>query len=440
MTDKSKKIWGWMMYDWAAQPYNTLLITFIFAPYFTGAVVGDPVQGQALWGLMMGIVGVCLALGAPILGAISDHIGPRRPWLLFFSFLYVVGSFGLWWAMPNMDSVTMILILFGIGVLGMEWSQVFANSMLPEMGDAEELGRISGNGWAWGYAGGIISLVIMLLLLAENEEGKTLLGRAPLFGLDTETRQGTRMVGPLTAVWYAVFMIPFFIWVPDRVRRQNVTGGIAAGLSSLWETIKTLPNNISLSAYLASSMFYRDALVGVFAFGGIYAEGVLGWSIIQIGIFGIVAAFGAMVFTYLGGFIDKRIGPKRTIALSIAVLIAVCTVIIAIGRDSFFGVPLAEGSTLPDKVFMFCGAVLGGFGGVLQASSRHMMVHQASPERMTEAFGLYGLAGKATSFIAPSTIGLVTHITQNQRLGMVPVVILFLIGLCLLFWVESKEG
>ena len=439
MGNYGKKIWGWMMYDWAAQPYNTLLITFIFAPYFTSTVVGDPVAGQSMWGVMTAMVGLTLAVMGPISGAIADTTGPRKPWLVFFSVLYVVGAFGLWWAVPGMDNVTAILILFGIGMLGMELSQVFVNSMLPDMGETKDLGRIGGNAWALGYVGGLILLFVMLLLLAENDEGKTLLGNSPLFGLDAETRQGTRSVGPLTALWYIVFMIPFFLWVPDTKKKATTSGAITRAFSELWATLKRLPENLSFASYLVSSMFYRDALLGVYAFGGIYASGVLEWSIVQIGIFGIISGVAAAVFTYLGGFADKAYGPKWVITVSVLTLIVVCILIIGTSREQFFGVALAETSSFPDKLFLICGAAIGAAGGALQSASRTMLVLQADEDRMTEAFGLYALAGRATAWMAPSLIALVTYLTQNQRLGISPVVVLFLIGLCLLFWVETDK-
>jgi len=428
-----------MMYDWAAQPYNTLLLTFIFAPYFTSAVIGDAVRGQALWGYMTGTVGICLAILGPVLGAVADTTGPRKPWIALFSVFYLIGSFTLWWAVPGTSDVTIVLIAFALGFMGMEFSQIFVNAMLPDLGPRRELGRISGSGWAWGYVGGVVSLVIMLLFLAENADGKTLLGSAPLFGLDPATRQGTRSVGPVTALWFLIFMVPFFLWVPDAPRRQRVSGAAVKGLKELGNTLRTLPRNVSLAAFLGSSMLYRDALNGIFFFGGIYAAGVLGWSVTQIGVFGIIAAISGALFTWLGGFGDRAFGPKVMITGTVLTLIAVCIVVVGTGREAIFGVAMAEGSGLPDTLFMICGAVIGAAGGTLQAASRTMVVHQANPTRMTEAFGLYALSGRATSFLAPFSIAIVTDLTQNQRLGITPVIVLFLVGLFMLLWVKPAE-
>ncbi len=436
----NKVIWSWMSYDWAAQPFHTLLVTFIFAPYFASTVMSDPVAGQSMWGFMMALAGIVMALSAPILGAYADAVGPRKPWIFLFSILFVVGTIPLWMAVPEMENTTFILILFAIGLIGVEFSQIFVNAMLPDLGDSSEIGRISGTGYAIGYAGGVLALFIMLLFLAENADGVTLSGNPPILGLDPETRQGTRSVGPVTGIWYIVFMIPFFLWVPDVKRRVRTSNVVSSALKDLMLTIRRLPENVSLAAYLGSSMFYRDALNGLYTFGGIYAAGVLGWTITQIGIFGIIAAITAAIFSWVGGYIDRLIGPKKLIIICILILILVCTLIVGTSRDTFFSAPLADTSTLPDKLFMFCGALIGGAGGALQASSRTMMVFQANKERMTEAFGLYALSGRATAFLAPGLVALVTDLTQSQRLGILPIIGLFLIGLVMLVWVDPKEG
>ena len=437
MVKYDKKIWSWMLYDWAAQPYSTLLITFIFAPYFTSVVVGDPILGQSLWGMMTAVVGLSLAVLGPVLGAISDTSGLRKIWMAFFSFLYVLGAYSMWWAFPGAESFTVILVLFGIGMLGMELSQIFVNSMLSEICSEKDIGRVSGNGWSLGYVGGLLLLFITLLFFAENNVGLTLLGYPPVFGLDASVREGTRAVGPLTAIWYVLFMIPFFLFIPENKVKtsKNVT---VSALRSLWKSIKKLPSNISLSSYLVSSMFYRDALVGIYSFGGIYASGVLGWSITQIGIFGIISGIAAAIFTFLGGFADKFFGPKRVIIFCIFVLILVCILIVGTSRNGFFGISLNEFSPFPDNLFLICGVAIGAAGGALQSASRTMLVLQADKDRMTEAFGLYALSGRATSWMAPALIGFVTYMSQNQQLGILPVVGLFILGLGPLIWVKPN--
>lgn len=438
MVSLRKRIWGWWSFDWANQPYNTLLLTFVFAPYFASAVAPDPVTGQAMWGWMLALSGLVIALAAPVMGAIADSSGNRRFWLLLWSVLYALGAASLWLAVPDADPTTLWLVLlaFAVGLVGLEFGIVFTNATLPELGARDDLGRISGTGWALGYVGGLVSLVIMLLFLAENDQGVTLIGLAPAFGLDAAAREGTRFVGPFTALWYVVFVIPFFLWVPIKSAGKRVSGALHQGLRELAHSLRALPTRRSLFAYLGASLLYRDALNGIYAFGGIYAAGVLGWSIVQIGVFGILAAAVGALACWLAGKLDSRFGPKPVIIGCVALLMGVCLIIVGTDRTMALFIPVAQGSSLPDITFYICGALIGAGGGSLQSASRTMMVRQADPARMTEGFGLYALSGKALAFLAPALVALVTTLTESQRMGVAPLIVLFMAGLLLLAFVN----
>ena len=445
-----KRIWGWYFFDWASQPYNTLLLTFIFGPYFaqtaTAALVADGMplapakaQAQAYWGYGLTATGITIALLAPVLGAVADSSGKRMPWVWLFSALYVIGSAALWWTEPQDFSILWALFFFGIGLIGMEFATIFTNSYLPELDpDPGERGRISGSGWAFGYVGGVLALIVMIALFQAGENGKTMAGLQPLFGLDTQTKADTRIVGPVTAIWFAVFMIPFFLYTRDTPKPNAVRYRLGSGLSDLARTLRNLPSHPSLMAYLGSSMFYRDALNGMYTFGGIYALGVLNWSIIDIGIFGILAAISGAVFCWVGGRVDKRVGPMPVIIFCCVILILTAILIISLTPTSVLGMDVGAGSALPDIAFYLAGALIGAAGGALQASSRNMLTRQGNPDRMTESFGLYALSGKATSFLAPGLIAITSDLTGSQRLGITPVVGLFIIGLFLLLWVKPN--
>jgi UMF1 family MFS transporter len=443
-----RRIWGWWSFDLASQPYFTLGLTFVFGPYFASVATESfmavglaeqaaDARAQSLWSLGQTITGLCIAFLAPLLGALADNTGRRMPWIVAFSLFYVAGAASLWFLTPDGSFLIGALIAFGIGLIGAEFTTIFTNSLLPDLGPEAEIGRISGTGFALGYTGGVVSLFIMLLLFVESTNGTTLIGLAPALGLDPTQMEGTRAVGPFIALWYMVFMIPFFLWVRD-VPRPYKAGGIGPAVAELVATLRSLPGRISLAAYLGSSMFYRDALNALYGFGGTYAVLVLNWSITQVGIFGIIAAIASAVATWIGGKVDSAIGPKPVVIAMIVVLIGVCGFVLGLTRESVWGVALAPGSTLPDTAFFICGAVIGGAGGVLQAASRTLMCRHAETDKPTEAFGLYALSGKATAFLGPALIGLTTAALGDARLGMVPLIGLFVIGLILLIWVNPE--
>ena len=442
-----RRIWGWWAFDWASQPYNTLVLTFIFGPYFaqvvTEALVGQgfesgaaKAQAQAYWGYGLTISGVIIAVMAPVLGAFADSTGKRMRWVWLFSVMYAFGAWMLWYTAPGSFDITMTLIFFGIGLIGMEFATIFTNAMLPSLGNHEDIGRISGTGWAWGYVGGVLALAIMLVAFQAGSTGKTMIGIDPILGLDPATKEDTRVVGPLTSLWYVVFMIPFFLWVRERPDPNHTPYKVGTALRDLWGTITGLPRHPSLLAYLGGSMFYRDALNGMYTFGGIYALGVLEWSIMEVGIFGIVAALTGALFAWIGGKADHAFGPKPVIVTCILTLLFTAILVVGISRETIFGLRLSPGSALPDILFYVAGGLIGAAGGALQSASRTMVVRQSNPTRMTEAFGLYALSGKATTFLAPALIALASDMSGSQRFGITPLIALFLIGLILLVWVK----
>ena len=445
MISAKKRILGWYFFDWASQPYNTLLLTFIFGPYFAevarthyaGTGLDPQAAGaaaQAYWGYGLAAASIIIAVLAPILGAIADGTGRRLIWVWVFSALYVIGSFALWWVVPGQGNLFWAVAFFGLGFIGMEFATIFTNALLPSLGDHDEIGGISGSGFAFGYLGGVIALALMLTLLAENATtGLTLLKINPIFGLDATTREGTRAVGPFTAIWYVVFMIPFFLWVKEPKTKAHPLR-IGAAFSSLMALLASLAHRRSLAAYLVSSLFYRDALNALYGFGGVYASGVLGWSIIQIGVFGVVGAVTATIASWVGGKLDRKFGPKPVIAVCVVILTIVCGIIVGMTPEYLWGMSLTPG--MADKIFFACGALIGGAGGALQAASRTMIVRHTTPDHAAEAFGLFALSGKVASFISPFLIAIATTASGSQRIGISPLIALFLAGLLLLLWVR----
>src|SRR3989440_7100941 len=315
---------SWIFFDWAAQPYFTLITTFVFAPYFATHVASDPASGQALWGFATAAAGLMIALMSPVLGAIADASGRRKPWIAAFGALLVIGSALMWFGKPGDASVIPPLLLaYAIATIGAEFAIVFNNAMMPTLVPPDRIGRLSGTGWATGYVGGILSLGLVLGFLAANpESGRTLFGLKPLFGLDPVTHQGDRITGPLTGIWFVIFVTPMFLLTPDYPAKRPIREALRQGLSDLKRSLGELPKQKSLAAFLLANMIYTDGLVSLFAFGGIYAAGTFGWDTIRIGTFGIILAIAGTFGAWLGGKLDDKLGPKRVIGGSMMILLA----------------------------------------------------------------------------------------------------------------------
>ena len=443
-----RRIQGWMMFDWATQPFYTLGLTFIFGPYFA-SVASDTflntgmdetsadATAQTIWSWGQAIAGLFVAVIGIIAGAYADSTGRRMPWLWAASIVFIFCAWMLWYMVPDGSTIWSSLIIFSIAFIAAELALVFTNAVLPSLGEQNDVGKISGNGAALGYTGGILSLFIMLFFFFDDG-GKTFIGLEPGFGLlDPDKREGTRAVGPLISIWFIIFMVPYFLWVREN-KNPNREGGFGQSMKELKASLLGMLKRPSLFSFMGAQMFYRDALNGLYAFGGVYAVLVLDWGLTQLGIFGILGGVSAALVTWISGKYDRKLGPKPVIYFHVWVLIVVSLCIIGMSRTSFYGIVLPDGSSLPDIIFYVCGAAIGGSGGGVYAASRSMMVRHTNPNRPTEAFGLFALAGKATAFLAPLLIGVFTYLLNDARLGFSPVIGLFILGLILMRWVHPK--
>ena len=447
MTDQERRypprsaVAGWMLFAWAAEPFFTLITTFVFAPYFAAHVAPDPASGQSLWGFATAAAGLTIALLSPALGAIADASGRRKPWIAAFGVLLVVGASLMWFGSPgNVGIIPALLLAYAVAIVGAEFAIVFNNSMMPTLVPPEQIGRLSGTGWAIGYVGGILSLILVLgFLAASPESGRTLFGFAPLFGLDPVTHQGDRIVGPLTSLWFIVFALPMFLLTPDYPAKRRFGDALREGLNELKQTLRELPQRKSMAAFLLANMVYTDGLVSLFAFGGIYAAGTFGWSTIQIGTFGIILAIAGTFGAWLGGKLDDALGPKRVITGAMMILLFAIVAILLVDKDSILFVavtPPTPGGALfaapAERAYLLLGCLIGAVGGPLQAASRTLLVQLAPKDRIAQYFGLFALTGKVTSFVGPLLIGVVTAATASQKAGMATLVLFFVAGLALL--------
>jgi UMF1 family MFS transporter len=438
---------GWILFDWAAKPFFTLVTTFVFAPYFATHVAPDPASGQALWGFATAAAGLIIALMSPVLGAIADASGRRKPWIAAFGALLVIGSCLMWFGKPgDASAIPLLLVAYGIATVGVEFATVFNNAMMPSLVPPDSMGRLSGTGWAIGYVGGILSLILVLCFLAASPDtGRTLLGFMPLFGLDPVMHEGDRVTGPLASVWFVVFVLPMFVLTPDYPAKLPVYDALRQGLIDLRHTLAGLPNRKSMAAFLLANMIYTDGLVSLFAFGGIYAAGTFDWNTTQIGSFGVILAVAGALGAWIGGKLDDKFGPKRVIAGSLLILLASIISILFVGKRTIAFIEVAPPasshllfSSATERVYLVLGCMIGAAGGPLQAASRTLLIRLAPKESVTQYFGLFALTGRITSFIGPLLIGLVTTITASQRFGMAALVLFFVLGLLLL--TQVKDG
>jgi UMF1 family MFS transporter len=437
---------GWVLFDVAAQPVFTLVTTFVFAPYFAARVAPTPADGQALWGFATAAAGLTIALLAPILGAVADATGRRKRWIALFSSLVVLGCCMLWWSIPGAEwAVPVALIGFVVATVGVEFATAFTNAMMPGLVPPERLGRLSGLGWACGYAGGLVSLALILVFFAADPTtGRTLAGLAPVLGLDPATSEGDRAAGPFSAIWYVLFITPLFLWTPDSPAGLKLRLAVRSGIAQLAETVAHVRSHRNVLLYLVAHMVYADGLVALFAFGGIYAAGSFGWTTIELGVFGILLTISGTAGALIGGPLDDRLGPKTVVLGALGLLALASLGILSVDREHvLFFLPVAppvpgDGlfASAPEQVYLGLGLLIGAVGGPLQSASRTLLCRLAPQGRMTEFFGLFALSGKVTSFAAPLLVGLVTAITASQRIGISLLLVFFVGGALILLRVQ----
>jgi UMF1 family MFS transporter len=440
--------YSWALFDWANQPFFTVIITFIFGQYFANVMVGDVVNGQAEWAFTQSTSGVIIAILSPFLGAMADASGRRKPYIFFFQCLVAVGCIALWWAYPHRpDIVTPISWAVVVATIGAEMSIVFNNAQLPTIVRPERMGRLSGLGWGLGYCGGLVALFAVLIVSRPSMFGLSSTDQ-PLFGLDPQTYTVERLAGPASALWLAIFVIPMFLFTPDgqAVRRLSLLEAARDGGLALFHTVRKLRHYRNALLYLVAFMLYNDGLAAIIAFGGVFAAAIFGWDTVTIGIFGIVVTVFAIPGAFLGGALDDRIGSKRTVQLAVlGVIVATIGIVSISARGVLFFLPapaLDPNRSLfgspQEQVFMIFALLLGFCMGPMQAASRTMIGRLAPKGMSGEFFGLFALSGRATAWMAPLAIGIVTTATQSNRLGVACVLFFLVLGFVLLLGVREE--
>jgi UMF1 family MFS transporter len=408
---------SWCLFDWANSAFPTIVTTFLFSAYFTDYVADTHAAGQSLWSLANGIAALVVALVSPVLGAIADQGGRRKPWLFVLSLVSIVATAALWFVRPDPGVVVYALVVAGIATLGFELGFTFYNAMLPDLAPAGYLGRLSGWGWGIGYAGGLACLGISLVVFVQPEPSP--------FGFDRAAAEHVRIVMPFAALWFAVFALPLFLWTPDRPASKHPLGTIVrGGLAELARTLRQIRRYRMIVRFLIAKMIYMDGLNTLFVVGGTFAAGVIGMSVAEVLLFGIILNVAAGAGAFAFAWVDDWLGAKPTI-------------LIALGALMLLG---GAALVIDDKVWFYVLATaLGVFLGPAQAASRSFMARLAPPAQRTEFFGLYNLAGKVTAPAGPLLVGAVTWLFDSQRAGMAVIIPFFLVGALLLLAVKEPR-
>ncbi|MDY0908199.1 MFS transporter [Microbacterium sp. CFBP9034] len=439
-----RQVISWALWDWATQPFNTVLLTFVWVPSFlvspffldpviaaSGVVDGESIDCDTAvntateycralgeldanlgWGIM--VAGILIALLAPVLGQRADATGRRKLMLGIFTGLLIACQL----AMAFVDGIP-AHFWFGVAMIAVgsivgEIAGASYNALLVSVSTPRTVGRVSGLGWGFGYLGGIVALTIVVGLI---------LGGV-LDGTEPRTFQ---LIAAGATVWTIVFSIPIFRTVPEPpsnpdAKRVNFFRGYVELVRSV---VRLWRESRSTFWFLLASAVYRDGLAAVFTFGSVIAARVFGFGFTDLVIFGIVLNLVAGVSTIFAGRLDDRFGPKPVILVAIGGIIACCVTV-------FLGAAAGDG------LFWVVGIVLAALVGPAQAASRSFLARLTPGGREGEIFGLYATTGRAASWLAALLWGVFIAAAANQTLyGILAIALVLAIGFVLLVFVKA---
>ncbi len=399
-------ILSWALFDFANTGFYVIIITLIFPIYFTGVLAeGD----EAIWGRTLSISMLITALIGPFLGSVADATSRKKLFLGLFTGACVLATTGLYFTVEGMLGLAIVLVI--VANVGFEGGTVFYDAFLPEIAEEKSYATVSAIGWAVGYAGSLVILVIAILML----------------GQDPSTEQ-TRLTFLLAAGFFAVFSLPMFLKVPERrdAGASAVQRPFVEGYRRLRQTITHLRSYKDVVRFLTAFFVYNDSILTVILFAGIFAAKELNFEtsdlIIFFGIVQITALIGSLVF----GFITNRLGPRNTILHTLGIWLVV-VVLAYFVQDAF--------------AFYIVGGIAGLALGSSQSTSRTMMALLTPANKKTEFFGFYdGFFGKASAVVGPLVFGEVAS-SIGQRPAMLVVGGFFILGMVLLLRVpDARPG
>lgn len=410
---------AWSLYDLANTAINTIVFTFIFSVYFARGIYGDEVAGSAAWSFMMGCAGVAVAILSPIIGAIVDHGGHRKPALALFTSLSVLLCGALYFMAPDKNFVMPALLTAAALSLCYELAQNIYGSTLPIIAPPEKIGLVSGLGWGTGYIGSIFSLGFVLFAFIGLGDAQGFLN------LPTDQSLNVRASVAFASIWFAIFALPYFFICPDApATGVPARTAIRQSFKHIKSTLKSAYAIPGMLRFLIAAAIYRDGLITLFAVGGLYAAGTLNMDFSDIMLFAIAMNVTGGIGALTLAKFDDKIGSRNLIIISLCALI-------------FLGGILVS---LNDKTaFILTACALGAFIGPVQAASRSMLVRLSPPSQTGAFFGLYALTGKSVAFLGPFAFAFVTATTGSQRLGIATILLFWLIGLLIILSIRPNN-
>ena len=415
---KPSTLFFWGLYDWATSAYSVIIVTFVFSSYFVNKVAPDKNEGVALWGLAIGIAGLLVAVGGPVLGAFADQSGRRKLWMAPFTAICIACTYLLWFVKPSPEYMLPALCLIAVATATSDFAYVFYNAMLPELAGPEKIGRWSGWGWAMGYAGGMASLIVCLLVFIEST--------TPLFGLEKTNAENVRATFVLAAAWFTVFVVPFYIFTPatGKSSPDSIWNITINSFKQLWGTFRRIEVHKNAFQFLIGRMIYTDALITLFTFGGVYASAMFNMDEKEVMLFGISLNISAGIGAGIFAVLDDYFGGKKMIVASLACLILSGSVALL---------------SVSETEFWIAGLVLGLFVGPVQASSRSYFARVVPEDLRNQMFGFFAFSAKATAFLGPMTISWLTYVTGSLRIGMSSIIIFLVIGLLIVLPLKKDK-
>ena len=439
MTQKSK-VFSWLLFDFANTSFSVMMVAFVFPLYFKNIICRGEPSGDALWGFSISLSMLLVAVISPVLGAAADYSGKRKRFLLFFTLISIIGTALLSFSGPGMAAQA--VTLFVLANVGFEGGLVYYDAYLKEIASDKSIGRLSGYGFAMGYLGALAILLLVSPLLSK--------------GIVLSNMPNVQMTFLIAAIFFALFAAPLFLVLRDSrkihlelfeqsewpltikfgdrkgYQKKSPVSRIENAPSTLRSvrevkyTIQHIMNYPDLARFLLAYFFYNDAILTVIAFSSIYAQNTLGFTIAELIFFFMLVQTTAIAGSVIFGFVTDRIGPKRTIVITLLIWFVV--VLAAIFADS-------------KELFFYTGMLAGMSMGSSQAASRSMMARLTPSEHVTEFFGFYdGTFGKASAIVGPMVFGLVSAQAGSQKVALASLLMFFTLGLLLMTRVKSVRS